>query len=283
VVHVLLPARRFLARPSSVAAVVLHECVHAVHASHSGSRERYESTPRWLREGIAILLSGEGEERLADRIAHTVYGGAAASSFLRGVDAADATRAEVYLAVAWLRATLGRETFARLVRDVARGEPAARAVTRLAGIELPALRSESLRAAREAIRERLPQHREERFRVLTARMRSDPGSVTAELEVLLADDEEGPLSGTLRYLLGREALRAPADESAVATAKAHLEALRASPGALWRPEGLLLLGQCYLKEGSRDAARRVWLEVTEMFGEDRAIAEQARRLLKAIR
>ncbi len=285
VVNVLLPARKFLARPRTVAAVVLHECLHAVHASHTSTRERYEATPRWLREGVALVFSGEGEERVRERIAYTAYGGADARSFVRGVDTVDVSRAEAYLAVARLEAMLGRERFVSLVRKIVTGENAVRAVTDFCGMSLSSLGEHLRRAARATIRDLLPRHREERFRELLKRLRAEPGTVTAKLEILLAEKRDGPLAGTVRYLLAREALReaqrAPAEARALPTAIAHLEALRRDPGTLWRPEALVLLGQCYLKDGRRAAARRAWREVTEMFGEDRAVAEPARRLLAA--
>ena len=238
VVNVQLPARKFLARPRTVAAVVFHECLHAVHASHTRTRERYEATPRWLREGVALFFSGEGEERVNERIAYTAYGAADARSFVKGVDSVDVSRAEAYLAVAWLEAKLGRERFVLLVRKIVTGEKAVRAVAELCGIPLSALRERMQRAARATVRDLLPRHREERFRELVTRLRTEPETITEKLEILLAENTDGPLAGTVRYLLAREALReaqrSPVEARALPTARAHLEALRGDPGTLWR-------------------------------------------------
>lgn len=280
-VHVSVPARRFLWRPGLVSPVVRHECVHAVHASRAKTRARYESTPRWLREGIALLFSGEGRERVMERLAYTVYGGAPATSFLTGIHAAEVTQAEAYLAAEWLRARLG-ERFPLLVRRIASGEPARRAVAEVSGIESSALADRAKEAARDVLRELLPESRARRFRSLLRESRAGR-KVSPQLEVLLAEDEDGPLAGTIRYLLAREALRGEKSPRAVAGATRHLEVLRAGRWNLWRAEALVLVGQCYLIEGRRDAARRAWTEVTEVFGEDRDVADQARRLLAATR
>ena len=285
-VVVSVPARKFLSRPRSVRGVIQHELFHAVHGSHAGSRERYEAAPRWFREGAALLFSGEGAERVRERVAYTVFEGADAISFLKGVSlqpgsSETVSHAEAYLAVRWLRQELGHGNYSVLVRKVIGGENLARMVRELLGLGTSSASMEMRRAARMRIRQLLPPSRQKRCQLLFAKLEDGAANVTWELEVLLAEDESRPLASTLRYLLAKEALRRAGNPRYVAAARGHLEALRSAPGTLWRPEALVLLGQCYLREGRRAAARRSWLEVIEVFGEDRAASSQARRLLAA--
>ena len=279
-----LPARKFLSQPDAVRAVIQHELVHAVHASHAGTRARYEATPRWFREGVALLFAGEGEERVRERVAYTVFGGADATSFLKGISLTPGVSerlsdAEGYLAVLWLRAQLSRARHFIFVRRVVTGEGLARLVREQLGLGPSTASLEMRRAARAHIRALLAAVRQKRFHSLLRELEDRAPNVTSRLEVFLAENEAGPLAGTLRYLLAKEALRRGEAPRFVAAAVGHLEALRSSPGTLWRPEALVLLGQCYLRQGRRDAARRAWREVTEVFGEDRVVSREARKLL----
>src|SRR6185503_14901883 len=95
-------ARKYLRAPESALSVIRHEAAHAALASALGSADLYRAVPRWFREGLAIVFSGEGELATAEAVALAVYEDRGASSFLLGIDSAQVSHAECHLAVAFL-------------------------------------------------------------------------------------------------------------------------------------------------------------------------------------
>jgi hypothetical protein len=130
---VTLPARKYLRAPESALSVIRHEAAHAALASALGSADLYRAVPRWFREGLAIVFSGEGELATAEAVALAVYEDRGASSFLLGIDSAQVSHAECHLAVAFLEERLGQDGFERLVAEVARGGDLAAAIEKLLG------------------------------------------------------------------------------------------------------------------------------------------------------
>ena len=283
VVEVVIPARRFLRHPDEVKPVVLHEAAHAALASRLRTRERYLGVPSWFREGIALAFSGEGELRLEERIADTVFRGAEAGSFLVGVPASKVPEKtvpgeEAWLAVVWIETQAGKDGVRRLCAEAARGRPLEECIEGLLGKPRELISAAMLLHARRRVEELLPPRRERVFRDSLARHDVD-GAMEA-WRALLVEDAEGPLAGTLHYLLGREYARQPGPEGR-REARRHLEGLLSTRTALWRPEALVLLGECLRADGKEPEARALWEEVLEAYGEDEIPAARARKGLEA--
>ena len=124
-VEVSIPARKFLRDPVRARSVVLHEAVHAVHASRAGSPKSYDGTPRWFREGLALMISGEGRLRVRERAAYTLFEGQVIDGFLRGLPAdaqAHMSYAEAFLGVDSLREQVGEARFRGFVQRILSGK-----------------------------------------------------------------------------------------------------------------------------------------------------------------
>ena len=283
---VTLPARKYLRAPESALSVIRHEAAHAALASALGSADLYRAVPRWFREGLAIVFSGEGELATAEAVALAVYEDRGASSFLRGIDSAQVSHAECYLAVAFLEERVGQDGFERIVAEVARGGDLAAAIEKLLGDRPDALAARALESARRRVSALCPEARERRSRAaLRLAASGDPASLARtapELELLLAEDPAGPISGTCRYFLAKAVVEGRKDSWAVRALPA-LERISRSGGALWRAEALVLEGECLAELGRVAEARERWGEVEEVFGEDSRPVDRARRNLAATR
>jgi hypothetical protein len=283
---VTLPARKYLRAPESALSVIRHEAAHAALASALGSADLYRAVPRWFREGLAIVFSGEGELATAEAVALAVYEDRGASSFLLGIDSAQVSHAECYLAVAFLEERLGQDGFERLVAEVARGGDLAAAIEKLLGDRPDAFAARALESARRRVSALCPEARERRSRAaLRLAASGDPASLARtapELELLLAEDPAGPISGTCRYFLAKAVVEGRKDSWAVRALPA-LERISRSGGALWRAEALVLEGECLAELGRVAEARERWGEVEEVFGEDSGPVDRARRNLAATR
>jgi len=283
---VTLPARKYLRAPESALSVIRHEAAHAALASALGSADLYRAVPRWFREGLAIVFSGEGELATAEAVALAVYEDRGASSFLRGIDSAQVSHAECYLAVAFLEERVGQDGFERIVAEVARGGDLAAAIEKLLGDRPDALAARALESARRRVSTLCPEARERRSRAaLRLAASGDPASLARtapELELLLAEDPAGPISGTCRYFLAKAVVEGRKDSWAVRALPA-LERISRSGGALWRAEALVLEGECLAELGRVAEARERWGEVEEVFGEDSRPVDRARRNLAATR
>jgi tetratricopeptide (TPR) repeat protein len=281
-VVVALPGRKYLQRPGWAAPVALHEAAHAVMASAAGSLRNYESIPGWFREGIALWFSGEGPARVREAIAWSVFQGHRADAFLGSIDLSAgqgasrvtaATAAEAFLLVTWLEGELGLDGLRALVRETVRGKPVPEILE--AALQAPAsrLREKALARSRAEVARIIDRETEDLFaRALALRTRADPEASRIWAD-LLARDPRGPLAGTLLYLLGRSALEEEANPS---RARSYLEAALDLPDALWRPESLVLLGECLHAAGDRREAERLWMDVARGWSEDAAPAARAR-------
>ncbi|HZN59321.1 MAG TPA: hypothetical protein VFD71_14685 [Planctomycetota bacterium] len=283
---VTLPARKYLRAPESSLSVIRHEAAHAALASALGSADLYRAVPRWFREGLAIVFSGEGELATAEAVALAVYEDRGASSFLLGIDSAQVSHAECYLAVAFLEERVGQDGFERIVAEVARGGDLAAAIEKLLGDRPDAFAARALESARRRVSALCPEARERRSRAaLRLAASGDPASLARtapELELLLAQDPAGPISGTCRYFLAKAVVEGRKDSWAVRALPA-LERISRSGGALWRAEALVLEGECLAELGRVAEARERWGEVEEVFGEDSRPVDRARRNLAATR
>ena len=285
-IEVVVPARKYLRRPDEARAVVAHEAAHAVLASALEKSDRYQAVPRWFREGIALRFSGEGELRVSETVAVTVFKERGASSFLVGISfdrrPGDATSAaESYLAVRWVERRLGREGLAKLCREVAGGKGLRDELEGLLGLSEAGLRAEALRFARDAVARILPASREKAFRdSLSAQANGNKELAMAAWRRLLEENPQGPLAGTIHYLLAKELLKAPGGAGESGEAMRHLESISRASSVLWRPEALVLLGERLREAGRSSDARALWTEVLEAFGEDLEPASRARKLLE---
>jgi hypothetical protein len=277
-VVVTLPGRKYLRSPGWAEPAVLHEAAHAAMASSAGSPAAYERIPGWFREGIALWFSGEGPSRVREAIAFSAFQGARADAFLQGIDVSAGDplparmAAEAFLAVACIEKELGTDALRALARDAIGGRPVARLLEGALEASPRAFRSKALSFSMSRVRELIPEGVEELFaRSLALRARGDPAAPRI-WEDLLSRDHRGPLDGTLLYLLGRAAL----DTGSPAEARAWLEKALDHPEALWRPECLVLLGECHLAEGNRAEAERTWRDVAEGWAEDAVPSSRAR-------
>ncbi len=283
-VEVILPARKFLWDPPRARPVVIHEAVHAVMASATGSRGAYQSIPKWLREGLALHIADEGELLLAETLAYTMFQGQPASAFFKGVRAQAVSYSEAYLAVLELQRKLGHDGLKAFVRDVVAGEGVERLLEKYLGVRLEAFEAQVVTYGQERVRGLLGEGTEPAFRAaMEARVQGEKARAREAFLDLLARQGEGPLSSTLRYLLARDVLESDRTISAASTMLLPLQQLLDSPATLWRPEALVLLGDCHRRMGATAKARQAFEQVLEVFGEDKGPAEEARRNLKALR
>lgn len=278
--EVILPARKYLGAPQRAASVVLHEATHAVLASAMGSRAAYEAVPRWWREGLALLIAGDGEVGLREAIAHGVHRGEAADAFTRGLTSPNASYPEAYVAVAALRERWGREGLQAFLKDLVAGASFEPLLERYSGLKMEAL---AVLAAVE-LRKRVlllvsPAQVSAFAALLEARANGRPGPLRLWLEKLTVEESAGVLVPTARYLVARDLLATDKGREAAELARNHLLRLLQEPGDAWRPEALVLLGQAEQTLQRQEDACRAWSEVLEVFGEDAAAGEQARRKL----
>jgi hypothetical protein len=299
---VTIPARKYLAAPQAARRVIAHEAAHAAIASALGTPERYSLLPRWFREGVALGFAGEGDARLDDRIAWTVFVEEPADAFLCGLPppgaglpgAGEPSYAEAWLGVRRLEERVGPAGTRSLILAALRGDDFVHSLEDLLGVSFDTFRADALRHARRRVRELLPAAREEAFRESLRLRAVRPSEAVCAWRRLLEEDARCPLAGTLRYLLARALLRDVAAEGApgealppladpadprLEAARRDLEALLAADRALWRAEALVLLGECHALRGASEAARGLWEEAIERFGEDDLPASRARRLL----
>lgn len=272
-VTVILPARKFLQRPSTVKAVVLHETVHAVFASQLG-RRRYQALPQWFHEGIALLISGEGKAAWRQEIAYAVFQERPADSFLASLRSSSPSPAAAYCVVHWLHRRVGQKRLARLLRSIAAGQDFDTVLRRTAGFGTDQVRDLSVTAARRAVRETLSVQQQARFHELHRRLRGRDPSAAAALESFVLESTHGVLAETAHYLLAKAAFRGERHDDAIS----HLRGALSVRGPLWRPEVLLLLARSQAATGQVEAARRSLQEAQEVFGEDRDVAAEARVL-----
>jgi tetratricopeptide (TPR) repeat protein len=282
-VEVVLPARRYLARPVKARAVVIHEAAHAVLASGLGSRERYEAVPAWFREGIALLVSGEGEERVGAEAVRSLLERRRPGAFLAGIGrtgrepATVPGPAESYLAVLTLTERLGDDGLRAFSRRIGAGAEFFDELSRTLGLTEPLLGHACLEGAARRLEEVLPESEGEALLAAIDLLgEARPAPAARLLQGLLEGGRAPALDATARYFLARARLAA----GEPAAARDLLEGLVSGAlEALWEPEALNLLGDARLALGDPAGARAAWEEALERFPEDRPVADRARRML----
>ena len=136
---------------------VIHEMVHAVMCERMGQKT-YATVPKWLREGLALWVAGQGERRI-DRIVRQRMFAADSSWMMPGLGRCghDASRyAEDYLAVAMLADEVGDHAVVDLVARLVSGESAFDALAAVTGIDWLTYRMRARRHAFDAVEDRLP-------------------------------------------------------------------------------------------------------------------------------
>lgn len=287
-----------------------HEAAHALLAADLGDPARYGAVPLWFREGLALWFSGEGRQRLDDRIAFTTFSRRPATEFLVGTvrdDSAstsrlttdkDVTPAEAYLVFEHLIERVGASGLRAIVERILQGVPFDASLESVLASDATAFASTALEVGRRVVRKRLTLAREAVFhaslqrRVRGGEAAEGPDSPGATWRLLLEAEPRGPLRTTLQYLLARRAVtrlrRGELQRTARAELLRDLEALAAVPESLWRPEALLLLGEVRLADarghpsGDTRGARECWREVLEVYPEDGPVASRARLLLSRL-
>ncbi len=275
-IAVTLPARKYLRATARVEPVIRHEAVHALLASALRTRERYEAVPRWFREGLAVEWAGEGEVTLGEAIAYTAFHDRPADAFIVGIASPGVTYAEAFLGVQFLSERLDAPGMKTLVGRVADGKPLDAVLLQLLGQSMEAIAAGALRASRQRVARLCSVERERAFRESLREPRGAGPAAVRTWEALLQGDASGPLASTLHYLLGKHGIQGAPDAKAVRKARAHLEEVLSAGGCLWRPEALVLLGECHEAQGDGVAARDRWQEVLDVFGEDEGPALRAR-------
>ncbi|GEM_PF-3276246 len=111
---------------------LLHEMVHASMRLSLGD-DKYKRCPRWLREGIALAVAGQGPSRVRYEFSITLDAGA----LLQGLDEIHGPKdyAEDFLAVDFLLRRGGDRALPRLLRLLREGVPPPRAVERTARVD----------------------------------------------------------------------------------------------------------------------------------------------------
>lgn len=274
-----IPARRYLARPEKAHAVVLHEAAHAFLASRLGSRERYEALPFWFREGLALAVSGEGDERVGAVYGFALARGDAAPPDFTRLDG-EAAPVAGYLALRAL-GDGGRRAGARVLRhlvdDVASRRPfdsAWRRAVREAGLEDEGALA---RAAEDFLARIVPPAAAIRFRDAVASLRrGDAAGSLPLLESLHDPSVSGVLVSSVRYFHARALALEGRDRDALSCIA---EALAAELEGPWEAESLVLGARAARRLEDPERGRGFAEEVLERFPEDPAAREQANRLL----
>ena len=276
-VVVTIPAHRYLARPRKVRRVVVHEAAHAVLASRLASAERYAAVPEWLREGIALWVSGEGSERVDSRVAIALLAGSPPASFLRGLDK-HPMPAEAWLAFRSIETRVGTERTRRFVAAIGDGAPAESAIAEALGLHAGEAARWIRRDVERAVDELLfPGDARRVTSALAARVEGRPADAARELESLAERDRQRdgrrPLATTFRYLLAGVLL----ESGQVSEAREALVALLPEDREVfWEPEILARLAECERRLNRPQRAVRYWNEVLERFPEDREVSARAR-------
>ena len=262
-VIVRLPAHRYLARPAKARSVVLHEAAHAVLASRMPSAAAYALVPEWLREGLALRVSGEGPGRTAGRISAAVVEGQSPASFLRGTGSvAGVTQAEAWLALRTLEERVGGDGLIALSRALAAGRPAETALGAVLGKNAAQFPQHALRAARREIDRSAPKEHVASFRRGLRALQSKDLAVAASAFETVLERQETPLAESARYFLARTLLRAGEVDRGVECLRKLLEA---EAEGLWEEECLEHLEKSARRSGRVDEAERCSRERRERF------------------
>lgn len=289
-VVVTIPAWRYLAFPSKARRVVIHEAVHAVMASRVGTGEAYLSIPRWFREGVALMVAGEGEGRVKGRISATLLRGGSSAGFLVGVagpapgsldGGLQIYPAEGFLAVSWIERRLGRAGFRELLSRLGAGGVFKDELVRLTGLQPEGIAKATLLSSSKSI-SRLISKRSERL--------------FAEAVGFLEKGRHEPADEILSALEGAEGSLAVADSVVFLYARTLVEkglysrATRRLESLLqdgyevpWEPEVFEQLGRCRAGLGKAREAVALWKMVRERFPHDKAVQGRISGLLSGLK
>ncbi len=220
---------------------ITHEYVHAVHRLNV-PRERYLATPRWVREGLALHVAGQGPARvrwiLQDRIEagpDALVDGLEPSG--RGHDQRD--YAEDWLAFRYIEEEHGAERLRAVMRDLIAGR----------------------RDWQDAVRT----HTGEDAESFVGKARSHARGTVRAIE--------GGVREELLPWLSRA--RDPAADAGE-TVTGLREFLRRRPDAYCAPRARLALAEAELARGEVAAARAGFLELLSRYPEEVADADAAR-------
>lgn len=114
---------------------VTHELTHAVMRARMNPAS-YRKVPRWLREGLALWVAGQGETRVRSIL--RLIDSRKLSVLVPGLDQGkhDFLRyAEDYLAIEFLVKKKGKSAPKKIVQGLLTGRPAVQVVSRVAGLE----------------------------------------------------------------------------------------------------------------------------------------------------
>ena len=280
-VVVTIPAWRYLAFPAKVRRVVVHEAVHAVMASRMGTAEAYLAVPAWFREGTALLVSGEGPERVDDRISATLLKGGSSADFLAGVTGGQVYPAEGYLSVLWIEQRLGTSGFREFLSRLAEGGVFKTELEKLTGLRLPGLEKAMLRDAVRRISRRISSPSERLFKL--ALRQAQDGHYDRSHESLSA------LGGSGESLAVRDSAlflhaRMLVEEGRYLEAAGQLEGLlRKGYEVPWEPEIFEQLGRCRAGMGKLREAMLIWKMVAERFPHDSAVQRRITAVLDKLK
>ena len=280
-VVVTIPAWRYLAFPAKVRRVVVHEAVHAVMASRMGTAEAYRAVPAWFREGTALLVSGEGPERVDDRISATLLKGGSSADFLAGVTGRQVYPAEGYLSVLWIEQRLGTSGLQELLSRLAEGGVFKTELEKLTGLRLAGLEKAMLQGSVGRISRRISSPSERLFK--DALRQAQEGHYERSRESL------GALGGIGEGLAVRESAiflhaRTLVEEERYSEAAGQLESLlRKGYEVPWEPEIFEQLGRCRAGMGKPREAALIWKMVAERFPHDSAVQRRITTLLDKLK
>ncbi len=280
-VVVTIPAWRYLAFPAKVRRVVVHEAVHAVMASRIGTAEAYRAVPVWFREGTALLVSGEGPERVDDRISATLLKGGSSADFLAGVTGRQVYPAEGYLSVLWIEQRLGTSGFREFLSRLAEGGVFKTELEKLTGLRLSGLEKAMLQDAVRRISRRISSPSERLFK--HALGQAQEGHYDRSRESLSA---LGSIGGSLAVRDSAIFLHARmlVEEGRYLEAAGQLESLlRKGYEVPWEPEIFEQLGRCRAGMGKPREAVLIWKMVAERFPHDSAVQRRITTLLDKLK
>jgi hypothetical protein len=280
-VVVTIPAWRYLAFPSKVRRVVVHEAVHAVMASRIGTAEAYLAVPVWFREGTALLVSGEGRERVNDRISATLLKGGSSADFLAGVTGRQVYPAEGYLSVLWIEQRLGASGFRALLSRLAEGGVFKAELEKLTGLRMAGLEKAMLQDSVRRISRRISSPSERLFKDALRQAQAGHYDRSREsLSVLGSIGVSLAVHDSAIFLHARTLV----EEGRYSEAAGQFEGLlRKGYEVSWEPEIFEQLGRCRAGMGKPREAILAWKMVAERFPHDSAVQGRIAVLLDKLK
>jgi tetratricopeptide (TPR) repeat protein len=182
-----------------------HEMTHAVQRSRM-SREAYASIPKWLREGIAMWVADQTEERVR-RLFTSARAWDDPVRLLPGLETGDhdlERYAEDALAFEFLlQRGGGAKAARRLVRLLEDGKGSHDAVAEVSGLAWPVFRILAQAHALERVAQMRPASWGEFEAIATTALKGDQRKTRTLAESLLKDDPPAFLAGNVLYWHGK--------------------------------------------------------------------------------